>query len=120
MLFSIHHVLNKDLGGLGTTYNLAQELSGLGYQTDILSMSNRGHGVENIRSHLVYSWFTYQRLSRGFRDHDVLDLSSGDGWVFERFGRSRGPLLVARSHGLEHIGHLARLLKAREGKMALS
>ena len=120
VLFSIHHVLNKDLGAPGATCNLAQELSGLGHQTEILSMSNMGHGVENIRSHLVYPWFTYQRLSRAYRDYDVLDLSSGDGWVFERFGRSRGRLLVARSHGLEHIAHLARIQKAREGKMALS
>jgi glycosyltransferase involved in cell wall biosynthesis len=120
VLFSIHHILNADLGAPGATCNLARELSGLGCQTEVFSMSNMGKGVENIRSHLIYPWFTYRRLSQSYRDYDVLDLSSGDGWILGRFEHAAGQLLVARSHGLEHIAHLARMRKAGDGELNLS
>lgn len=55
---------------------------------------------------------------------DVLDISPGDGlWIrlFYMLHRSkRLPLFVARSHGLEHMAHEARLAEATSGTLKLS
>jgi glycosyltransferase involved in cell wall biosynthesis len=36
-------------------------------------------------------------------EYDVADCSSGDGWVYQSIRRENRLLMVARSHGLEHI-----------------
>jgi glycosyltransferase involved in cell wall biosynthesis len=54
---------------------------------------------------------------------DVVDASSGDAWVWAKLRRTSEdncPLLVTRSHGLEHIMHLENLEEARRGNLHLS
>jgi glycosyltransferase involved in cell wall biosynthesis len=50
----------------------------------------------------------------------VADASSGDAFLWALARRRSGPLLVARSHGLEHLVHLERLERARAGAIELS
>ena len=54
---------------------------------------------------------------------DVIDASTGDTWiwgvVFRKFLK-KSPLLVTRSHGLEHAVHHENLEESRRGKLHLS
>lgn len=61
---------------------------------------------------------------RDYLSNDVLDINAGDGWALGSFvrltARARRPLLVARSHGLEHTAHEMRVAAARNGELSLS
>jgi hypothetical protein len=52
----------------------------------------------------------------------VVDASTGDAWVWARMRRKfreKCPLVVTRSHGLEHVVHLENLEEVQTGKLAL-
>ena len=52
---------------------------------------------------------------------DVIDASSGDAWAYATVAKRPGrPLLVTRSHGLEHTAHDRRLARASSGGDRLS
>jgi glycosyltransferase involved in cell wall biosynthesis len=50
-----------------------------------------------------FPWYVARQLTRLAREYDVADCSSGDGWVYQAVRRETRLLMVARSHGLEHI-----------------
>jgi len=57
-------------------------------------------------------------------DFDILDVTAGDGAVLALRGLLPGrhpkPVLVARSHGLEHVIHESNLARAKAGTLKLS
>jgi glycosyltransferase involved in cell wall biosynthesis len=73
----------------------------------------------------VFPWFVAARVRRtvkAWRPH-VVDASTGDAWLWARLRRRRradAPLLVTRSHGLEHVNHEQRVREARAGNVKLS
>ena len=109
-LLSIHHELDRDAGAPGATLRLGEALGTLGHEVDILSFDDMGGAAETKRYRFPY--FVARELRRR-PAYDVLDLSSGDGWFLARMRGLRPagtrPLLVARSHGLEHVQHEAFL-----------
>jgi glycosyltransferase involved in cell wall biosynthesis len=120
ILISIHHELDSDSGAPGVTCRLADALRRRGHSVDILSFQ-RIRTPAKLKG-LAYPWFVASFLLT-HREYDVLDLSSGDGWVFgvlRKIGGNKMPLLVARSHGLEHLAHQARVKAHRNAGAALS
>jgi glycosyltransferase involved in cell wall biosynthesis len=121
ILLSIHHELDRNSGAPGVTWQLANAWRQLGHSVDILSFSDM-RGNPSTRRYR-FPWFVASRVLRR-PDYDVLDLSSGDGWVLSvlrRFlPRLRRPLLVARSHGLEHVVHDSLVAQAQAGGAPLS
>lgn len=120
ILLSIHHDLDRDSGAPGVTLRLAEALRRRGHAVEILSFDSFG-GPASLRGYL-YPWRVAWHVLRTGR-HEVLDLSSGDGWVLgllaPLLGRRR-PALLARSHGLEHGLHDLLLRESRQGLVRLS
>jgi glycosyltransferase involved in cell wall biosynthesis len=58
------------------------------------------------------------------RQFDVLDVTAGDGLILalcnKWMGRQKTPILVARSHGLEHVIDESNRSEAKNGKLRLS
>jgi glycosyltransferase involved in cell wall biosynthesis len=120
VLLSIHHRLNPDLGAPGVTFQLANIYKELGISAELLSYSDLPDAFPEKCAQLVYPSFTAYRLATSKEFYDVVDLSSGDGWVYQSLRPKARTLLVARSHGLEHISHLVRLSEAKAGRLRLS
>lgn len=121
ILMSIHHRLDPNSGAPGVTWQLANALRNRGHAVDVLSF-DRVPGPERLKGY-VYPWFVAGFIAK-HPHYDVLDLSSGDGWIFSVLAKTRprkaAPVIVARSHGLEHVAHEVRLRANRAGAHRLS
>jgi len=121
ILMSIHHQLDTNAGAPGVTLHLANALRRRGHAVDILSF-DRMPFPARLKG-LLYPWFVTSFIAKQ-PWHDVLDLSSGDGWVLSTLPRAwlgtPAPVLIARSHGLEHVMHEARLEATRSSGQKLS
>ncbi len=112
ILMSLHHLLNP--------IRLAEALRDLGHEVGFLSMSDMNIPDESLKAHIQFPWFAYGQLKRRHNDYDVLDLSTGDGWLFQSLNPKARGLIVTRSHGLEHIADAARRDSAARGQVRLS
>jgi glycosyltransferase involved in cell wall biosynthesis len=123
ILISIHHALDVDSGAPGVTCRLANALRLRGHAVDVLSFDRVPVPVPARFRTYLYPWFVASFVAT-HAQYDVLDLSSGDGWALSLlpafFLRGCSPVIVARSHGLEHLAHDARLAAARSGAGKLS
>ena len=120
ILMSIHQDLDPKSGTGNVTCQLANALRRRGHTVDIISFE-RLDSPQRIKEYF-YPWFVAAFAKRQ-GPYDVLDLSARDGWVLStlqkfRQGQSR-PVIVARSHGLEHLLHEARLAAQRSGALRL-
>jgi glycosyltransferase involved in cell wall biosynthesis len=101
---SIHHHLDGNAGAPGCTLRLAEALRSLGHDVTVFSFDDLKGAPATRRYRFPWS---LPRLIAMRGRFDILDLSSGDGWVYSalhpRQRRQRGPLVAARSHGLEHV-----------------
>jgi glycosyltransferase involved in cell wall biosynthesis len=120
VLLSIHHRLNPDLGAPGVTFQLANIYNKLGISADLLSYSDLPHAFPERCAQFVYPCFAAYSLATSKVPYDVVDLSSGDGWIYHSLRPKGRTLLVTRSHGLEHVAHLVRLAEAKAGRLRLS
>jgi glycosyltransferase involved in cell wall biosynthesis len=121
ILFSMHVPPNANAGVAGATFRLADALRRRGHVVDILSFGDVGGGI--LTQQLLFPWYVASRLVRQ-KHYDVVDLTSGDGWVYsvlaKLFRRRSRPLIVARSHGLEHTVHDMNVNDARTRGSPLS
>ena len=103
IVLSIHHVLDENAGAAGATMRLAAAFREEGHDVHILSFDDLPGDADSKR--FIFPW-RLPRLIASLGAVDVADLSSGDGWVFaarQRFSPGgKHPLVVSRSHGLEH------------------
>ena len=105
VLLSIHHRLDPDLGAPGITLALGNAYRELGHEAHFLSFDDLPGRLPGLAKEALYPWFAAPRLRRAAVDGvDVIDASTGDAWLWAlaRRGHERSPLLVTRSHGLEH------------------
>jgi glycosyltransferase involved in cell wall biosynthesis len=124
ILLTIHHNLDRNAGAPGITWQLGQEYQKLGHEVSYYSFDNLPSQLPEIAKSLVFPTF----LARHIRtltqslSLDVIDASTGDAWVWAKISRyyRHRPLLVTRSHGLEHIMHLETLAEAKRGNLRLS
>lgn len=121
VLMSIHDEMDRDSGGPGATCRLAEALRRRDHEVDIVSFSDL-RGSRKRKRH-VFPFFVawYARRHRGY---DVIDCALGDAWVLQairrRFASEQEPLLVTRSHGLNHLHHEQLVHEARLGRHKLS
>lgn len=125
ILLTIHHELDPNSGAPGVTWKLGQKYQKLGHEVQYYSFDNLPHQLPGLVESTLFPEFVANHLSTLSRRQkvDIVDASTGDAWVWtktRRLFRNSSPLLVTRSHGLEHIMHLENLEEARRGKLRLS
>lgn len=125
VLLCVHHPLDANLGAPGATLDLGAALTRSRcsveyFAFDHASPRTRVHGVTSAAS---YPWHLAWHLARASRKYDVIDVTTGDNWVWDVLGRpgARGPhALITRSHGLEHPAVDKLKQSALDGALKLS
>ena len=121
ILLSIHHPLDPHSGAPGSVLKLGQLYQHLGHEVHYLSHDDLPKRFPDV----LFPEFVAAYLHQHNHQHhfDVIDASTGDAWVWgtvmRRFAPNQ-PLLVTRSHGLEHTVHLENLEEAQRGNLHLS
>ena len=108
ILLCLHHYLNPNQGAPGLTLALGKALEALGCEVQFYGFEHGFPGIENggIDLALKFPWKLAGYLTRHAADFDIIDVSTGDAWVWSSLGRpgaAKRHALITRSHGLEHI-----------------
>ena len=125
ILLTIHEELNPDSGAAGSTFRIGQEYLELGHDVVYFSFNDLPAWMplyvrDLLFPEFVASYFLNNGTSQKF---DVIDASTGDAWFWATFFRenhSSSPLLVARSHYLEHLEHQQCMEESQLGNISLS
>lgn len=121
ILMTIHHRLERNAGAAGVTLSLAEQFRKLGHETAIVSFDDLPNRLTEKVHRLLFPYLVAARMARERNRWDVLDASSGDAWICGSLLRRRGrPLIVCRSHGLEHVAHERLLEEVGIGAQKLS
>ena len=122
IVLTIHHVLDRATGAPGITLALAREYERLGHDVEVIGFDGLPLRDERLRR-IAFPAYVAARLRTLERAApiDVVDASSGDAawWCLTR-AHGRRPLLVVRSHGLEHPTYESQCEDARRGLDDLS
>jgi len=108
ILLSLHHYLDPNQGAPGATLLLGSAMAQLGNEVEFFGFDEafpKG-GKSSIRMAVEFPWKLNSFLKKRASNFDVLDLSTGDNWVWASSGRVNAKkihALVTRSHGLEHV-----------------
>jgi glycosyltransferase involved in cell wall biosynthesis len=110
---TIHHHLDRDAGAAGVTLRLADAYRERGHDVEVLSFDDLPGGLPDLGKEQLFPALVARRLC-GEGAPDVIDASTGDAWLWTR-RRPRGsrPVLVTRSHGLEHASWRETFPEAR-------
>jgi glycosyltransferase involved in cell wall biosynthesis len=110
------------LGSAKVYYKLREEFAALGHECDVLLGPDIAARPQNWRVRQTVSpWLADGAIRRAFRDrgpYDVVDVASAEGMVFaarRRMGFAREPVIISRSHGLEHLNYRRTLDDAADG-----
>lgn len=125
ILLSIHHELDPNAGAPGVTLKLGEEYQKLGHQVHYFSMDNLPNWLSGKTKEVLFPWFLAAHILRLCREQkiDIVDASTGDAWVWAKVIRNSDqnrPILVTRSHGLEHTVDIGLREEARLGNLNLS
>lgn len=126
ILLALHYDLDGNAGAAGSTLSLSKE-----YQKDNHSVSHYStdnlprKGISGTIRRALFPIFFCQHINSilSREDIDIIDASTGDIWLWKSLFKEkskRRPLIVTRSHGLEHLEHLSRLEEARKNNLKLS
>jgi len=123
ILMTIHCELDLNSGAPGVTLRLAGAYGDAGHDVALCSFDDLPASMSVVQKSLMFPHLVARRASklasRGVLD--VIDASSGDAWAYATVAKRPGrPLLVTRSHGLEHTMHDRRLARASSGGDRLS
>jgi NAD(P)-dependent dehydrogenase (short-subunit alcohol dehydrogenase family) len=122
IVLTIHHFLDRATGAPGITLALAEEYARLGHEVAVIGFDGL-HLRDERLCRMAFPAYVAARLRALQRATplDVVDASSGDAavWCLTR-AHGRRPLLVVRSHGLEHPTFESQCEDARRGLDALS
>lgn len=109
------------LGSAKVYYKLQESFRALGHECDVLLAPDLGDAPANWRVRQTISApLADAAIRRAVREHgpyDVVDVASGEGWVFGvgRRAMRNPPAFVSRSHGLEHLNYRRTLDDAADG-----
>jgi glycosyltransferase involved in cell wall biosynthesis len=125
ILLTIHAPMDPDSGAPGVTADLASYFRSRGHVVHHLSFDDMPRPIGRRATSFLFPVFVAWWIRRLHARHpiDVIDASSGDLWVWASLQRRRAagsPLLVTRSHGLEHTADLELREDARRGAVKLS
>ncbi|MCC2975168.1 glycosyltransferase family 4 protein [Sphingomonas sp. PL-96] len=109
ILLSIHHRLDRDSGAAGVVMRIAEEYRLLGHQARVLSHDDLPPWARD-RAGFLFPLLLARQVTR-WRP-DVVDASSGDGWLAFSQGMPARPLCVTHSHGLEHLSSASEIEEA--------
>jgi glycosyltransferase involved in cell wall biosynthesis len=102
-------------------WNLKREFDLAGHSTTTVFTEDILPSKSGVAKQLLFSVFL--PFMHSVIDYDIFDVSPGDGifvWFFRHMAMRGTPLLVARSHGLEHVMHESYLAEAKAGRLKLS
>jgi len=125
ILLTIHHGLEQSSGAPGTTLQLADSYRSLGHVVRLCSyeaIPARGR-MPVQGQQLAFPFVATATALRLWRWADVVDASSADLWPLlglRKLRAGRGPVVVTRSHGLEHAVADALRAQAAAGNLRLS
>jgi glycosyltransferase involved in cell wall biosynthesis len=107
VLLSIHHALDAGAGAPAATLAIGRALEAQGHEVSFWSWEDLPRRLGPRAKELLFPEFAVLGMRAAARDRvDVIDASTGDAWLWHRLsrpgGRAGAPLLVTRSHGLEH------------------
>jgi glycosyltransferase involved in cell wall biosynthesis len=125
ILFTLHDDFNPDAGGTGVMLGLGESYRELGHEVSYFTFDDLPKRLPFRAKAALFPEFVARHLSREVKRHrvDVIDASSGDTWLWALLRRNEGrshPLLVTRSHGMEHVADAARRQEAGRGGLKLS
>ena len=125
ILLTIHHPLDPNLGAPGVTWRLGQEYIKLGHEVKFFSFDDLPKFLPDLAKGVLFPEFLASKISTLVKQEgiDVIDASTGDSWVWAKWIKplfKKTPLLVTRSHGLEHTVHFQLLKDVDLGKAKLS
>ena len=125
ILLTTHEYLNPNSGAAGSTLKLGQEYQKLGHPVAYYSYHDLPKSLPDALKYLIFPFrvasFLWTQNSK--RKFDVVDGNTGDTWIWAKWlskFQAHSPLLVTRSLGLEHIGHLQSVNDAARGDLHLS
>lgn len=119
ILLTIHHHLDPNTGAPGATLKLGQEYQKLGHQVFYYSFDHLPHYLSGKIKSVIFPYFLAHYLSKLSTPIDIIDASTGDAWFWGKvssYQRNNNPLLITRSHGLEHTVHHAFLKEVKTGR----
>lgn len=97
------------LGSAKVYYKLREEFAALGHDCDLLMGPDIASRPTNWRARQTVSpWLADHAIRHVLRErgpYDVVDAASAEGLLLAARRRRRGPAVVARSHGLEHLNY---------------
>ncbi len=127
ILLTIHEKFDPDSGSAGSTFKLGQEYQKLGHKVFYYSFDNLPSWLPRPIKGVIFPEVVASQLIRYSTqsdiDLDVVDASTGDAWLWGKIIQNltqKLPLLVTRSHGLQHLDHLNVLENVSHGKQELS
>ena len=125
VLLTTHGCLDPNSGAAGSTLILGQEYQKLGHQVTYYSYNDLPKSLSDILKYFIFPlWvasFLWRQNSK--KQFDVVDAHTGDLWLWAKWLsklQRNSPLLVTRSHGLEHIYHLQLKEDEARGDLSLS
>ncbi len=100
--------MSAHAGAPGATRALGAALERAGCEVEYLGFEQAfpRSAAPGLRHSVEFPWRVARLLARQARGFDVVDASLGDTWVWATLGRPRAKrpqVLIARSHGLEHV-----------------
>lgn len=125
ILLTLHDDFNPDTGGTGVMLGLGESYRELGHEVSYFTFDDLPKRLPFRAKAALFPEFVARHVSRMVRRHrlDVIDASSGDTWLWSTLRRNRRsgwPLVVTRSHGMEHVADAARKQEAEKGGLKLS
>jgi glycosyltransferase involved in cell wall biosynthesis len=124
VLFAVHHPLDERLGAPSVSLAIGAALTRVGHDVEYhgYDQAYPGRTQFSSRHQLAYPWKLASFLRENSGRFDVLDVTTGDAYVWDRLGRPGGgrPALVTRSNGLEHLASRKVRDEAKAGRIELS
>ncbi len=125
ILLAIHEQFSPDSGSAGSTFRLGQQYEKLGHNVTYFSLEHVNSQVSPYIRKAFFPEFLAAQVSQLSRQKqlDVVDGSPGDVWFWAKLAKLQKrqlPLVVTRSHGLQHLTHLWNLEEAKRGNKKLS
>lgn len=125
ILLTIHEKFNPDSGSAGSTFSLGQQYKKLGHDVAYFSLDHVNQRISPYFRKTCFPEFVAAHVSQRVRQErlDVIDGSPGDVWFWAKLAKlqkRRCPLVVTRSHGLQHLTHLWNLEESKRGNKKLS
>jgi glycosyltransferase involved in cell wall biosynthesis len=125
ILLGLHHFLDPNQGAAGVTFALGNTFQSMGHDVEYFGFEHAYPTIaqESVKLSVCFPWKLSSFLATNASRFDILDISTGDNWVWAGRGRpgsKKRQALITRSHGLEHTGAANVRLEAKNGATPLS